>query len=64
MAFLFLCIKERLKSDAFIYYHFHPFLDRFQVSSSLLAETEEVRQNISKLSKEVWSIWDPTAEYH
>lgn len=64
MAFLFLYIKERLKRDAFIYYHFHPFSDRFQVSSSLLAETEEVRQNISKLNKEVWSMWDPNPEYY
>lgn len=30
-----------------------PFSDQFQVSSKLLRETEEVRQNISKLSKEV-----------
>lgn len=30
-----------------------PFSDQFQVSSKMLRETEEVRQNISKLNKEV-----------
>lgn len=39
---------------------FPPFSDRFQVNANLLLETEEVRQNISKLNKEVWSILDPT----
>lgn len=32
---------------------FHSFVDQFQVSAHLLLETEEVRQNISKLNKEV-----------
>lgn len=30
-----------------------PLIDPFQVSANLLLETEEVRQNISQLNKEV-----------
>lgn len=48
--------KEKEKKEenyVFVYSHFPAFSDRFQVSSGLLAETEEVRQSISKLSKEV-----------
>lgn len=39
-----------------------PFSDKFQVGSKLLKQTEEVRQNISKLNKEVGRYKNKKAE--
>lgn len=49
----YLVHTQRGLSEIRCVFLFHPFSDRFQVSANLLLETEEVRQNISKLNKEV-----------
>lgn len=46
-------VVKRLISDQLNFSIVHPFSDQSQVSANLLLETEEVRQNISKLNKEV-----------
>lgn len=51
-------VVKSLISDQLHFSVFHPFSDQLQVSTNLLLETEEVRQNISKLNKEVWSTLD------